>query len=208
MCGSLSVGGKEATRPGKMLSPASPGASSLSLKSACRPRQMPRSGVPRSITSRSGAVRPRALNVRINCPKWPTPGRIKVSAFRIASGVAARSVSRPCRARARSTDGRLPASYSTREIFIGGFLSGSYQALGAGQNALHLRVARGGKAQGAREGLEERFYLVVRRTPIEQAQVNVRLGGLSESAEEIIEQFGLQAANLTSREFPLADAMR
>ena len=76
-------------------------------------------------------------------------------ASRIASGVETRSVSRPWRASARSTEGsRFPASYSTREIFIGGFMSSLDQPLRARQNAFHLRIARGRKTQRARKSLK------------------------------------------------------
>src|SRR6266853_2966621 len=71
-----------------------------------------------------------------------------------------------------------------------------------------MRIARGGKPERASERLENRLHLMVRRAAIEQAQVNVRSSGLREAAEEILQQFRLETANVFCREFPFADQMR
>ena len=89
---------------------------------AWSPRQIPRRGVPRETASRNGFTSERSPRERINAPKWPTPGRTNASQSTSASGVDARRDSTPSRVSARSTEGRLPAPYSTSAIFIGALL--------------------------------------------------------------------------------------
>ena len=59
------------------------------------------------------------------------------------------------------------------------------------------------KRKRARERFEERLHLMVRRTPIEQPQMHVGRRRLRESAEEILDQLGLQAADLARREIAI-----
>ena len=104
MCGSLTFFGSDITEPCTIPSPAIPGASSLAWHSACKPRQIPRNGIPRPKAASRG---PRIFlwsSARINAEKCPTPGSAMPSALAKASAVVARTHSAPSREKARSTE--------------------------------------------------------------------------------------------------------
>ncbi len=61
------------------------------------------------------------------------------------------------------------------------------EAFGAGEDAGEAFVARDGKSQGASEGFEDGFDLVVGGPAVERAEVEVGAGGLGEALEEIFE---------------------
>src|SRR5262249_19693946 len=60
----------------------------------------------------------------------------------------------------------------------------------------------------SRKRFEERLDLMMRRTPVQQAQVHVRPCSLREPAKEILDQLGVKIAYAPGCKFPLADAMR
>ena len=62
----------------------------------------------------------------------------------------------------------------------------SQQALGAGQNIVETLVARDRETQRPRKRLEQRFDLVMRRTAVETAQMNVGACGLRETLKKIL----------------------
>ena len=44
------------------------------------PRQMPKKGIPAAIRSQNVSRTPNESKERMSCPKWPTPGRMILSA--------------------------------------------------------------------------------------------------------------------------------
>src|SRR6476646_5907994 len=72
---------------------------------------------------------------------------------------------------------------------------------------LQTLIARDGEAQSSREGLEHGFDLMMGRTAVEGAQVNVGAGGLRESLKEILGELGLKIADKFRGDLSVADAV-
>ncbi len=77
--GDFTFCGRARTSSGKKPRPDSPGASSLAAYMACRPRQIPRIGVPESNAARRERVRLRSRRPATKAEKCPTPGRTMAS---------------------------------------------------------------------------------------------------------------------------------
>ena len=87
ICGILrpSLSGILSISPFRIPSPSTPGVSSLRSNNNCKPRQIPRKGVPFAVTSLITSSSPYCLSLLIASPNAPTPGRITLSAFMIVS---------------------------------------------------------------------------------------------------------------------------
>ena len=71
--------------PSNIESPFTPLLSSLSGKSSCNPRQIPRNGLPVFVKSIMVSLIPKLFIVSIVSPNEPTPGSIAPSALKISS---------------------------------------------------------------------------------------------------------------------------
>ena len=96
-------------RPGTIPSPFAPPASSPSSNRICSPTQMPSTGAPRAIASRSASATPLRRIASAHSGIEPCPGTTTRSARRTASGSRVTTTSAPTSRSAFSTDLRFPA---------------------------------------------------------------------------------------------------
>ena len=128
---------------------ASPGASSLSMKSACKPEAdaQKRRAASIDFAQRSGEHRARS-SVRINCAEVAHARQDQAPRRRELLPAWRRA-----RFRCPAAPGRARPTADCRRRIRPGKSSSVISALRAGQNALHLRVARGGKTQARANAL-------------------------------------------------------
>ena len=173
-----------------------PGASSLASNSTCRPRQMPRYGVPRAIASRSGApsgasgAAPRAQS-----PNAPWPGHDDSSASRTTSGsrvtTHARGADLASSALARPSAGCPSTDVDDRDHRADSvsvpFVDGTAPPR-RGSIASRRRTC-------ARERLAQRLDDVVRVAAVVQPHVQVALRAGRERLEELVRQLAVEVAD-------------
>src|SRR6266704_2853230 len=170
-CGTGSSVRNRTTRPPMSPSPGTPGASSLSARKSCRPRQIPSTGRPACAASRIASPSPVSASRREAGAKFPTPGSTTRSAPRTTAGSAVSSASAPA-ARCACSTRRSPPPRSLQ------------RSLG-GRHVRDARVRARGLAQGARRGLEDGLDTVVRVLAAQQVQVQRQSGVRRERPEEL-----------------------
>jgi hypothetical protein len=84
----------------------------------------------------------------------------------------------------------------------------SQKALRTRKHARELLVFRARDAQGARERLEDRFDLMVARAPVHHLDVHVGSGAQRKAVEELVDELGLEIADLCHADLEIDDGVR
>ena len=147
------------------------------------------------MAARIAVVRPVASR-RCVAAKWPTPGSTMRS-----RGFDQRQVAIGDLGLGAKMAQRLEHRGEIAGFVIDDRYAHQSKSLGGWQHLAKLLVARAGDAQGAREGFEDGFDLVVVRAAVHGLDVDVGARAASEALEEVGHEFGLQVADKARAHF-------